>query len=139
MKVGYIGILLGAAALLLVLVSFWAGPFSAQPVLEVALLEQVDAVREASAAAWAGQASSAMAGGNIDAAISIIIPTLGSLALILAVVACVKKEPYVFPSGAAALGGSAIAFQFIAMYAMGVLVVLVICVVLSSLISGLSF
>lgn len=76
---------------------------------------------------------------DLDVLVRLMIKILGGLALILAAVACVKKEPYVFPSGAAVLGGSAIAFQFIAMYAMALLAVLVICVVLSSLINGLPF
>ena len=53
--------------------------------------------------------------------------------MILGVLAFAKHESTRVAGGAAALGVSAIAFQFIAMYAMALLVVLLISAALSSL------
>lgn len=58
---------------------------------------------------------------------------LGGLAFIFAALSFALKEPNRVSGGAAVLGVSAIAFQFIAMYAMALLVVILIAVVLSSL------
>ncbi|MBL4670661.1 MAG: hypothetical protein JKX81_00265 [Arenicella sp.] len=54
----------------------------------------------------------------------------GGVGLLLALA---RTEPKRLVLGAAALGASAIAFQFIAMYSMALLVVLLVCAVLSSI------
>ncbi|WP_223669568.1 hypothetical protein [Kangiella shandongensis] len=62
-----------------------------------------------------------------------LIAVLGALALILGVVSFANKGQNRIAGGAAALDISAIAFQFIAMYAMALLVVLLIAAALSGL------
>jgi|GEM_PF-3061879 len=50
---GFIGTIAGAIALMLALVSFWAGPFPPQPSLEESVTETVLSIRDASVAALA--------------------------------------------------------------------------------------
>ncbi|KEA63399.1 hypothetical protein ADIMK_2436 [Marinobacterium lacunae] len=58
---------------------------------------------------------------------------LGGLAFILSIIGFAKQEPKRVVGGAAVLGISAVAFQFIAMYAMALLAVILIAAVISSI------
>ncbi|WP_428242721.1 hypothetical protein [Gynuella sp.] len=139
MKLGYIGIALGSIALLLALVSFWAGPFSPQPTLESLVAEKAASIRSAALDALAGKedvSKTYTTQWTVDKVINVIIPLLGGLAVILAVVSYVKKEPTRVVGGAVALGISAIAFQFIAMYVMVILFVLLVISVIGTLGGG---
>ena len=51
----FIGIGVGAVALLLALVHFWAGPFSPQPSLEQTVAEKAVSIRDATIAALKGE------------------------------------------------------------------------------------
>lgn len=130
------GIVVGALALLLALVHFWAGPFSAQPTLETVIAQKAASIRSAALDALAGKepvSESTMAHWDADKIADVVTAVFGGLAVIFAVLSLVQKEPTRVAGGAAALGVSAIAFQFIAMYAMALLVVLLIVAVISSL------
>lgn len=136
MKFGYIGIALGSVALLLALVSFWAGPFSPQPTLETVVAEKAASIRSATLDALAGKevvSETYTDRWTIDKVIDVIIPILGGLAAILAVISFAQKEPSRVAGGAAALGVSAIAFQFIAMSIMAVLFVVLVVAVIGAL------
>lgn len=138
-KFAAVGIALGAIALLLALTHFWAGPFSPQPTLETVVAEKAASIRSAALDALNGREpvkETFTAIWNLDKITQVVTALLGGLAVILAVVGFASKEPGRIAGGAAALGVSAIAFQFIAMYAMAVLVVLLICAALSSLGAG---
>lgn len=135
-KFSAIGIVLGGIALLLSLLHFWAGPFSPQPTIETVVAEKAASIRSAALDALKGKEpvkETFTANWNADKVTEVATALLGGLALILAVVGFANKEPSRIAGGAAALGVSAIAFQFIAMYAMALLVVLLICAALSSL------
>ena len=135
-KFGVFGIVLGAVALLLALLHFWAGPFSPQPTLETVVAEKAASIRSAALEALKGKEpvkETFSAKWNLDKVTEVVTALLGGLALILAVVGFANREPTRVAGGAAALGVSAIAFQFITMYAMALLVVLLICAALSSL------
>ena len=135
-KFGAIGIVLGGIALLLALLHFWAGPFSPQPTIETVVAEKVASIRSAALDALKGKEpvkETFIAKWSADKITEVVTACLGGLALILAAVSFANKEPGRIAGGAAALGVSAIAFQFIAMYAMALLVVLLICAVLSSI------
>ncbi len=135
-KFGVFGIALGAVALLLALLHFWAGPFSPQPTVETVVAEKAASIRSAAIDALKGKEpvkKTFAAKWNLDKVTEVVTALLGGLAAILAVIAFANKEPGRVAGGAAALGVSAIAFQFIAMYAMALLVVLLICAALSSL------
>jgi len=139
LKFGYIGIALGSIALLLALVSFWAGPISPQPTLETLVAEKAASIRSAALDALSGKevvSETYKTQWTIDKVIDVIIPLLGGLAVILAVVSFTQKEPSRITGGAAALGLSAIAFQFIAMYVMAILFVFLVISVIGTLGSG---
>ena len=54
-KLGYYGIAAGAAALLLAVVHFWAGPFAPQPSLETVVAESAVEIRDATVRALRGE------------------------------------------------------------------------------------
>ncbi len=138
-KIGVAGIFLGSGALLLALIHFWGGPFSPQPTLEATIAEKAASLRKAAVDALAGKEidkTSNKRAWNIDRVIDLIIPIISVAAIILAVFSFIGREPKRVSGCAAVLGISAIAFQFIAMYAMALLVVLLIVAVLGSIGGG---
>ncbi len=134
-KFGFIGIAIGGIALLLALVHFWAGPFSPQPTLETTVAEKAASIKNATIKALKGEEyrETYKSSWDADKIINVSTAVLGGLAFILSILAFAKQEPTRVAAGGAALGISAIAFQFIAMYAMALLVVLLIAAVLSGL------
>jgi len=135
-KLGFIGIAVGATALLLVLVHFWAGPFSPQPTLESTVAEKAVAIRDATVAALKGEEvreyvpPSEM---NLDKALDISGAALGGIAVILGVLGFAKKESSRVAGGAAVLGAGAIAFQFAALAVGAIIVAILIAAVISQL------
>ncbi len=134
-RFGLIGIGVGALGLLLALVHFWAGPFAPQPTLETTVAEAAVEIRDATIRALRGEEPPAKkrAGWDLDKSIQVATAVLGGLAVILAVFGLVKHEPKRQISGAAALGISAIAFQFLGWFALALIVVILIAAVLQSL------
>jgi len=123
----FLGIGVGAIALMLAIVHFWAGPFSPQPTLEQTVAEKAVSIKQATLAALKGEEAPAPQSRSIDTdqAISIATAMLGGLAIILGVIGYAKKEPMRVAGGAAVLGGSAIAFQF-AVIALGAIVLAIL-------------
>ena len=139
-KFGKIGIAIGSIALLLSLFHFWAGPFSPQPTIETIISERVLSIRSAALDTLSGKEPVQeyfSKKWTADAYADVATAVLGGFALIFGIIAFANREPRRVAGGAIALGISAIAFQFIAMYAMALLVVLIIYAVLSSI--GLDF
>lgn len=134
-KFGIIGIGVGAISLLLALVHFWAGPFAPQPTLETTVAEAAVEIRDATARALRGEAPAPKerVEWDLDKKIQVTTATLGGLAIILGVFGLVKNEPKRQIAGAAALGVSAIAFQFLSWFALVLIVVILIAAVLQSL------
>ncbi|MEH6454383.1 MAG: hypothetical protein V7782_15235, partial [Psychromonas sp.] len=121
--------------LLLALFSFWAGPFSPQPTVESLVADKVASIRTATLDALKGkevEKELVNVSWGADKIMQVVTAMLGGLALILGIVGYVKSERKRMAGGAVALGVSAIAFQFIAMYAMALLVVLLIAAALQS-------
>ena len=138
-KLGLIGILLGSIALMLSLVSFWSGPFSSQPTLETVVVEKATSLRQKAIDVLKGkkvQKTYIEPSWDIDKVISTVIPVLSVFAILFGLFSFIKKESNRVAGGAAVLGISAIAFQFIAMYAMAFLVVMLIVAVLGALGGG---
>jgi len=127
-KFGFTGIAIGAIALLLALVHFWAGPFSPQPSLEKTVAEKAVAIKAATLAALKGEEPETpvkRSSMDTDQILSLATAVLGGLAIILGVLGYARKEPLRVAGGAAVLGGSAIAFQF-AVLALGAIVVAIL-------------
>ena len=124
---GFTGIGLGATALLLAIVHFWAGPFSPQPAMEQIVAEKAVLIKQATIAALKGEKTPPPQSRTIDAdqIISIVTSILGGISVILGVIGFARKEPLRVAGGAAALGGSAIAFQF-AVIALGAIVLAIL-------------
>ena len=139
-KFGFMGIALGAIALIMVLVHFWAGPFSPQPSLEKTVAEKAVAIRDATVAALKGKEiedSSSRSPMTLDKAIGMAGAVLGGLAIILGVIGFARKEPLRVAGGAAVLGASAIAFQFMIVAIGAIIVAILVAAVISQLDFGL--
>ncbi len=130
------GIGIGGLALLLALISFWAGPFAPQPSMETSIGEAAAKIRQSALDALAGREvkkSYTVKKYDIDDFINIATAVLGGLAILLAAISFAKNESKRAAGSAAALGVGAIAFQFIAMFAFALLAVILIGAVLVSL------
>ena len=115
-RFGYISLVLGAAALIMALVHFWAGPFAPQPTLEEAVAETAVGIREAAINALRGgeKPEPKPAEWDIDKTVSVGTAVAGGAALILALVGFVRHEPKRPVIAGATLGVGAIVFQFAA-------------------------
>lgn len=133
--VGYWGIGMGAAALMLVLVHIWAGPFSVQPSLEQTVAEKAVAIRDATVAALKGEQveQSVEPGIDLDEAVSVGGAVLGGLAVVLGVIGFARRESTRVVAGAAVLGAGAIAFQFAAFAVAAIFVAIIVAAVISKL------
>jgi hypothetical protein len=137
--IGFIGIGIGAIALLMAIVHFWAGPVSPQPSLEKTVAEKAVAIRDATVAALKGEAIEdkkvSRSSFDLDDTLRITTSVLGGLAIILGVVSLATREPFRVAGGAAVLGGSALAFQF-AVLALGLIF---LAILTASVVSQLGF
>lgn len=126
--IGFIGIGVGAIALLVAIAHFWAGPISPQPSVEKTVAEKAVAIKNATIAALKGEEVEETAPVrtiDIDQGLRIATSVLGGLAVILGVVSFARREPLRVGGGAAFLGGAAIAFQF-AVIALGAIVLAIL-------------
>jgi hypothetical protein len=140
-KISYFGIGIGAIALLLAIVHFWAGPFSPQPSLEQSVAEKAVSIKNATMAALRGEEapppSKTIRDIDADRIVSISTAVMGGLAIILGVVGFANRESTRAAGGAAVLGGIAIAYQF-AIIAIGAIVfAILVAAVLSQLDFGI--
>lgn len=133
--ISFLGIGVGAVALMLALVHFWAGPFSPKPSLEQVVAEKAVSIREATVAALKGEVAYSQSSKNYDTdwVVSLATAILGGMAVILAVMGVALKEPVRVAGGAAVLGVAAIAFQFAALALAALVVVILVSAVLGAL------
>ncbi len=134
--ISFIGIGVGALALLLALIHFWAGPFAPQPSLEQTVAEKAVAIRYATVAVLKGEKGATpreKTTMDTDRVIQIATAVFGGMAIILGVLGYARKEPMRIAGGAAVLGGGAIAFQFAALAIGAIIVAILIAAVLSQL------
>ncbi len=115
---GWSGFVVGAAALLLALMTFWSGPFGAQPVpLEEPSL--VERMTDAARGLVGGEtvepqpAPAPPAGRSIDDWLRLAVPALGGLAVILGLAGFARHETKRPAFSAVTLGGGAIVFQLV--------------------------
>lgn len=133
---GTIGIVIGGIALMLALFHFWAGPFAPQPTIDSYVAEKAASIRQKTIDALSGKdvkPESFSTKYDADKIAGVLTALLGGIACILGIISFAKKESIRLSGSAAALGVSAIAFQFIAMLAMALIVVMLIVAALSSL------
>lgn len=133
-KISFIGIAMGAVALLLAMTHFWVGPFSSPPPIEQTIAEKAVAFKDAAVAAIKGEEQKPPerpSNMDIDEILQLVTAILGGLAIIFAVLGYARNEPLRVAGGAAILGGFAIAFQF-AVLALGVAAFLILAFILLS-------
>ena len=97
-SLSFIGIGLGAIALMMALVHFWAGPYVPQPALEQTIAEKAVAIKDATVAKLKGEELSipkTKSSMDIDKFIDILTAVLGGLAIIFGVIGYAKKSQYV--------------------------------------------
>jgi hypothetical protein len=126
--IGFIGISVGAVALLMASIHFWTGPISPQPSVERTVAEKAVAIKNATIAALKGEKIEEKAAPrsiDLDQGVRIATSVLGGFAVILGVVSFAKREPSRVGGGAVFLGGAAIAFQF-AMIALAAIVLAIL-------------
>lgn len=133
-KAGHISVFLGAIALLSVLIHFWAGPYAPQPKLEDAVAQSAVKIRDATIRALRGEEPPAPArsGWDLDRTVDAGNAGLAGLAIVIAVVGFIRREPVRPAIAGAALGASAIIFQFVAWLAMTLLFVVLVGSVLAN-------
>lgn len=110
---GLIGFAIGAAALLLVLVHFWAGPFAPQQDVGVSIGELAGEIRDSAARALSGEAQPApsTASWDIDRILKLAAAILAGTAIVLGLFAFVRGETWRPATAAIALGATAMVFQ----------------------------
>jgi len=110
---GFIGLALGATALLVVLVHFWVGPFAPQQRVTVTVGEIAAEMRQAAVRKLKGlpQPKPASAPWDSDRILKLIAALLAGSAVIAGVVSLVRRETWRPAVGGIALGAGAIAFQ----------------------------
>lgn len=113
---GWMGFFTGAAALILTLVVFWAGPFAPQQPAGVSLGELAAEIAKSAARSVAGQAQPAPAAPpwTIDDTLEIVVGGLAGLSIVLGVAAFVRHERRRAALSGIALGGLAVGIQFLA-------------------------
>lgn len=110
---GFVGLALGAAALLIVLVHFWVGPLAPQQRVTVTVGEVAAEIRQAAVRKLKGlpQPKPESAPWTSDRILKLIAALLAGTAIIAGVVSLVRRETWRPAVGGIALGAGAIAFQ----------------------------
>lgn len=131
---GYLSAGLGAAALLLALVHFWAGPLAPQPTLEEAVAETAVGIREAAVRALRGEEPPPpeRPEWDIDKTVSVATAAAGGVAIIFALTGFIRHETKRPLIAGAALGIGAITFQFFAWLALALIFVALVSVFLQN-------
>jgi len=113
---GWLGFATGAAALILTLVVFWAGPFAPQQDAGVTLGELAADIAKSAARSVAGQPQPGPAPvpRDIDDYLQVAVGVMAGLAIVLGVASFVRHEARRAAVSGIALGGLAIAVQVFA-------------------------
>ena len=136
-KFGLPGVAIGIIALGMALFHFWLGPISPPPPMEVTIADHAVKIKKAVEAKIKGEKYKAppTPSNRFDGDRMFDVATIaaGFLAIILAVVSFIRHESIRVSGSAVALGGGAIAFQFLTV-ALGVIIfVILIAIVLNQI------
>ena len=132
---GIVGFALGAVALLLVLVHFWAGPFAPQQRMTVTVGEIAADIRQAAIRKLKGVPSPkpAPVAWDSDRILKLVAALLAGMAVIVGVASLVRRETWRPAVGGIALGGGAIAFQVFTWATLLVVGALILCVIIQNI------
>jgi len=121
------GMFFGAVALLLLLVSFMAGPFSPHATLEGMIAMKAVAIKQTTLAALQGKEPvTRVSGWDSDRLIHTAIAVLAAAAIICGAIGYVLRENRRAAAAAALFGISVVAFQFTLTITFGLLLILLI-------------
>ena len=111
--VGWLGFAVGAAALVLTLLVFWAGPFAPQQSTGVSVGELATEIARSAARSVAGQPQPEPTAPprDMDDYLEIAVGTLAGIAIVLGVAALVRHEQPRAAISGIALGGLAVGIQ----------------------------
>lgn len=115
-RLGWIGFMLGAVALILTIAVFWAGPFAPQQSVGVTLGELAADIARSAARSVAGQAQPepVVQPRTIDDWLDLGVGVLAGLAIVTGVAAFLRRESRRVATSGIALGGLAVGFQLFA-------------------------
>lgn len=132
---GWLGFVVGAAALILTIVIFWAGPFAPQQTAGVTLGELAADIAKSAARSVAGQPQPepVAPARDIDDYLNIGVGVLAGLAIVLGVAAFIRNERKAAAVSGITLGGLAVGFQLFAWTVMMVVGALLIASVVYAL------
>ncbi len=131
-RLGFSAMILGATALMVVILHFWTGPLAPQKSVERTIAEiAVNISREVARVVRDKPAVTKPRAWNIDDTIRLAGAALAALALILAAVGFVRREDFRPAVMGASLGGGAIAFQFVTWLALVALGLVLLWIVIS--------
>ena len=124
---------MGAAALLIVVVAFMAGPFAPQPDLAATIGDMAAGLREAAGQTLQGAepAPTAARPWDIDRVLAAAAGVLGALAIDFGALGILRRESMRFASAGMALGIGAITFQVVAIWVAAIVAVIVVLVLLN--------
>jgi hypothetical protein len=112
---GHVAISAGALALAIAMIHVFGGPFAPQPSVGTTVGEIAGEMRAAALRAVNGEAQPAPEprGWDIDRVLMLAAPLLGALAIVLAMVAALRREGWRLATYGAALGVGAIVVQMV--------------------------
>jgi hypothetical protein len=114
---GLVAVLCGGLSLVVAVLHFFVGPIAPRQPVEESIAELAVNLRNAVAAELAGEDYKGASGQRWDADRIVDIGTVavGLVAILLAVASFIRREDLRMAGSAVALGGGAIAFQFVAL------------------------
>lgn len=132
---GWIGFATGAAALILTLVIFWAGPFAPQQAPGVSIGELTADIAKSAVRSIAGQPQPEPVAQpwNIDNYLEIGVGLLAGLAIVIGVAALIRHEQRRVAISGIALGGLAVGIQLFTYTIMMIVAGLVIAAIIYAL------
>lgn len=132
---GWCGFAMGAVALLLTLVVFWAGPFAPQQTTGVSLGELAADIAQSAARSVVGepQPEPVSPTRDLDDYLQILVGVVAGVAIVLGVAALVRHEHKRAAVSGIALGGLAIGVQLFAYTIMMIACVIVVSAVVYAL------
>ena len=137
---GLVGLVVGVVAFGLALAHFWAGPFSPKPPREEVVAEKAVKIRDAVVAKLKGEEKAAPARAqafDTDRVVTISTIVASFLAIVLAVVSYIRREDKRISGSAVALGGVALAVQYLAVAIGAIVLAILVAAVLSKLDFGI--
>jgi len=143
--IGWAAFAIGALALCLVTVHFFAGPFAPQQAVGTTVGELAAEIRDGALRALSGEAPPPPEPlpWDIDRVLRALAGVAGAGAVILGLLSLVRREPRALGGAATVLGGGAILFQLYAMTVMIVMAMLLVMaiarLVLGDLMDSLAF